>query len=114
MSEEGVFKDKDGTSLQLRVLVNSENSFRAASAEIIVEDLEKMGVEVTLVSLKGKEYKAALTRGDFDVFLGGYQFDEQMDMRLLLTNVEDNYIGYSNDKVYDMLYEMHSGASPQD
>lgn len=114
MSEEGVFKDKDGASLQLRVLVNSENSFRAASAEIIVEDLEKMGVEVTLVSLEGKEYKAALTRGDFDVFLGGYQFDEQMDMRLLLTNVEDNYIGYSNDKVYDMLYEMHSGASPQE
>ncbi len=114
MAEDGVLKDKEGNPLNIRILVNAENKPRNASAEIIADDLKKLGINVTLSQLKGTSYQSALSRGDFDIYLGGYQFDEQMDMRLLLTNAGENYTGYSNDKVYDMLYDMHSGASIQD
>ena len=114
MEKDGVLKDKNGDPFALRLLVNSDDGPRNASAQIIGEDLEKLGIQVTVQSLNREEYKAALTSGNFDIFLGGYEFDEQMDMRILLTNEGDNYTGYANNKVYDMLYEMHSGVSTQD
>ncbi len=82
--------------LSLNLVFNGENRARNLTAQVIKSGLERAGVSVTLVSLVREEYDEALQRGNFDLYIGGYRFNENYDLRSLLsTGGSLNYINYS-------------------
>ena len=57
-------------NLSLRFIVNTDNTYKVSAAEYLAQGLEKLGVTVQLDKLAWEDYVAALTAGEFDLYLG--------------------------------------------
>ena len=62
----------------MELLVSEGNSFRAAAAELLQQQLAKAGVSVTVVSLPFEEYGERLKSGDFTLYLGEIRLPANM------------------------------------
>lgn len=83
-------------SLELTLLVNAENSFKAALAEHLAKQLSALRVSVTTVTLPWAEYLAALQSGDFDLWLGEVRLTADWDVSPLIgTDGALNYGGFA-------------------
>ena len=71
--------------VELTLLVNSENSFRTATAGYIAEELGKLGIAVTVRELPWEDFLTALAIGDFDLYLGQVKMTADFDPAVLLT-----------------------------
>ena len=79
----------------LELLVNSENTAKVAAAQRIAYQLEAAGVQVTLTKLPFDDYAAALSRGDFDLYLGEVVLTADFDLSALLSSSGSlNYGGW--------------------
>lgn len=114
MGKDGFLQDKDGTHLELNLIVDSKDTARVATAAIIEEDLRKMGVKIKVESLDSAGYLSRLKEKNYDMFLGGYQFDEQMDMRYLFGDYPENYTGYTNKTITNLMNDMYGGQTPEE
>ena len=95
----------------LTILVNSENSAKAAAAQRIAYQLEAAGMEVTLTKLAFEDYTAALAAGDFDLYLGEVVLTADFDLSPLLSSAGSlNYGGWSEEQT-DGLLSIFRGAS---
>ena len=100
--------------LSLSLVFNAENHARNLAAQIIKSGLEKVGISVTLVPLENEDYYTALTRGDFDLYLGGFRFSENYDLRpVLQSDGEYNYTRYSDARMDGLLDELQRGISAE-
>ena len=78
---------KDGSltngsqNLKVSLLVNSENSFRAAAANSIAEGLRSIGFSVTVDAVPLDKYNQKIASGDFDLYLGEIKLTENLDLR---------------------------------
>lgn len=78
---------KDGSltngsqNLKVSLLVNSENSFRAAAANSIAESLRSIGFSVTVDAVPLDKYNQKIASGDFDLYLGEIKLTENLDLR---------------------------------
>lgn len=78
--------DKNGilsngtTSLQMTVLVNSENPFRLAAAKHVANTLSELGLNVTVESVPYDTYAARLRSGDFFLYIGEVKLPEDLDL----------------------------------
>lgn len=100
--------------LSLSLLFNGENHARNLAAQIIKSGLEKAGISVTLVPLVKEEYNAALLKGDFDLYLGGFRFSENYDLRpILQSGGANNSIRYSNAQMDALLDKLQQGVSSE-
>lgn len=70
----------------LEFLVNSENTAKIAAAQRIAYQLEAAGLPVTLSKLTFEDYNAALTKGDFDLYLGEVVLTADFDLSPLLSS----------------------------
>ena len=92
-----------GAALELKFVVNQENSFKAAAAGRLAADLEELGCRVTLEKLPWEEYLAALEKGEFDLYLGETMLTADFDPESLMgTGGALNY-GKWGDKETDAL-----------
>ncbi len=69
-----VWQKKEGYStlrLKLNLVVQSENENRVKVANIIKEDLEKIGIQVTIISAKDKTFENYLKNKNYDMILTG-------------------------------------------
>lgn len=95
----------------LTILVNSENSAKAAAAQRIAYQLESAGMEVTLTKLAFEDYTAALAAGNFDLYLGEVVFTANFDLSPLLSSAGSlNYGGWREEQT-DGLLSILQGAS---
>lgn len=86
-----------GTTRDLTLLVNSENSFRLASAEYIAESLSLLDWSITVKALPWAEYLQALTLGEFDLYFGEVRLTADWDISSLVgTGGAMNYGKYSD------------------
>ena len=83
-NSDGVVESRTGVSLNLNILVCSDDKYRENAAETIKDQLEEVGISSFITSLPKKSYIDALKKGSFDIFVGGLKYDEVMDMRVLL------------------------------
>ncbi len=99
------------------ILVNEENAERTETAEIIAEDLNRLGMKVTVIKKPFEEYSELINADDFDVFIGGTDFRCGFDLRefLLSSSVYSgtNYVNFS-DKTMDTLLDAEIGAIGQE
>lgn len=80
--------------LNLRIVVNKENSERVKSAQLIKENLNEIGIKSTVEELEGKELVQALEKKEYDLALVGWELSSVPDA----TNII-NYSGYTNEKL---------------
>lgn len=58
---------------EYRLLVDSENPTRFAAANLIRQELKKVGIDITIMGVTGEILKAKLKAGNFDLALIGYK-----------------------------------------
>ena len=81
----------------LRLLVNSENSFKVSMAQQIAASFTAAGVAMKAVSLPWEEYTAALAAKSFDLYYGEVRLTADWNTAALLaTGGSLNYGGWSD------------------
>lgn len=89
---------------KLRLLVNSESSFKVAAAENIALTLNRYDFEVTVVVLDWEKYLSAVGAGDYDLYYGECKLGADWDLTALLSAEGSlNYGGYHNPETEELL-----------
>ena len=98
--------------LRLRFIVNQDSLVKREIAAFLAEDLRQLGLEVTVDELGWDDYLAALTAGEFDLYLGEVILTGDFDITSL-TFGSLNYGHYWNETVYTLLqaWKASSGSS---
>ena len=79
-TRDGGFRQKNGNTLSVRLLLSSGNSEREQAARELSEMLKKQGVEVTIESKDYEAYLSALKSGEFDLYLGEVKLTNDLDL----------------------------------
>lgn len=87
----------------LTLVVNSENNAKVAAAQRIVYQLESAGLEIVLSKLSFEDYAAALTAGNFDLYLGEVVLTADFDLSPLLSSSGGLNYGRWQDSQTDLL-----------
>ena len=91
-------------SRTLRLLVNSENSFKVSMARQIAAAFSAAGINTETVELPWEEYTAALAAGRFDLYYGEVRLTADWDISSLLANGGSlNYGGWSDPQCDQLL-----------
>lgn len=96
------------SALTLRLIVNQDNIYKVTVAEALAETLRELGCDVTLAKLPWEEFTVALSRGEFDLYLGEITLTADFDPEALLSG-SLNYGGFT-DRETDELLERYRGA----
>ena len=110
--EDGTDSDTD-TVLSIRLLVNSDNAFKAAAADQIAASWNALeGVRVTVDKQPYETFLSMLQSGDFDVYYGETQLTADFDLRPLLSEGGSlNYGGYAGEAVSSAIAAARSGEN---
>ena len=76
--------NSSGNRIRLTLLVNSDNQSRLAAAQLIVNSLKAVGIEVTLQKRNYSQYIKALKSGNFQLYLGEIKTLANMDLAELV------------------------------
>lgn len=102
--EEGKLVRGRGEKLELRLVVNQDNTFKVAMAEDVAEELEELGFTVTLERLAWEEFLIALERGEFDLYLGETTLTPDFDLTALLGREGAlDHGGFSDEETWDLM-----------
>ena len=92
---------------ELTLIVNGENPAKVSAAQLIAYQLESAGMQVTLRELTFEDFTAALSRGDFDLYLGEVVLPADFSLFALLSpGGELNYGGWTFWECYTLLLEL--------
>lgn len=94
--KDGVYH-KDGIRQTVRLLVNVDNTQRAALAESIAATLRIAGFDVILEKTSYEEYAAKIAADDFDMFLGETEVSKNLNPAAML-HENDNYFNFDTTK----------------
>lgn len=99
---------------KLRLLVNSENSFKVAAAENIALTLNRYDFEVTVEVLDWEEYLYAISVGGYDLYYGECKLGSDWDLSALLQEEGLlNFGGYVNPETEALLLEAKSAEESE-
>lgn len=114
-NDDGILDNKNKVKFTVSILVNADNAERVSVAERVAESLKNIDIDAKVDKKNTEAYMSALNKGSFDIYIGGMRTDETMDFRKLLkTGAENNYTGYSNEKLDRLLDEFMSGKSTEE
>lgn len=109
--ENGILEDKDGKEFSLEILVNENEDSRVDAADTIAVELQKIGIKAIVVEKSWNTYKNALKKGKFDMYLGGYCFDTQYNLKEMFA--KNNFLRYNNQDVLNLVKKMETSLSVQ-
>ncbi len=95
---------KKGEKVNLKLLINDSNPLRVSMAEDIKNYLKKINIDLQIESVPDSDYFSRLGEGNFDMFIGGMDFDPRYDLRKLFD--KSGSIGYSNEDVINLVDQM--------
>ncbi|MCC8022967.1 MAG: ABC transporter substrate-binding protein [Clostridiales bacterium] len=64
----------------LTLLVNSENAFRVAAADLVAKHLNAQGFQVQVSKASFSDYEKRLKSGDYDLYIGEIRLTDDMDL----------------------------------
>lgn len=86
------------TPLSLTLLVNTENAFKSAAAEIMAENLIQAGIGVTITAVPFTEFSKLLENRDFDLYIGETVLPPDFDISALIKKDGAlNFAGFQDD-----------------
>lgn len=84
----------DGTKkLAFNLLVNGDNDLQVAAAQSIVQQLRRVGINVTISQAGTADFRARVTTGNYQLYLGEYALLNNMDFSMLFTPGRGYYTG---------------------
>ncbi len=87
---------KNGSALEVKLLVSQDNAYRCDVADELERQLESVGVSVTVDKRPWEEYLTALSGGDFDLYLGETRLTADFTFAPLLSGGSLNYGQFSD------------------
>lgn len=96
-------------NLELKLVVNKQNSQRIKAAYIIKEDLNEIGIKTRIVELEGNELTKALDNKEYDIALVGWELPSVPDATDII-----NYSGYENEKLTNYLNSLKLSSNIDD
>lgn len=81
----GVRTNDAGKKLKFELLVNKENRLRVTAARIIANRLSEYGISVNVAEKNFADYTAALSSGNFQLYLAEVAITPNMDISSLIT-----------------------------
>ena len=101
-----------GRTVELELVVNTDNSFRVSVAGYLAQELAKLGIQVTVTKLPWDSFLEALEAGDFDLYLAQVKLTAAFDPSPLITGTL-NYGGYWSENTNTLLsaFRAASGAA---
>jgi peptide/nickel transport system substrate-binding protein len=109
LGEDGLLRSPKGKPVNLKLVVNIDNSYRLDIARQLAEDLKALGLNVTVSALPWEEFMRALTAGEFDLYLGQTRMTADFDLSPLLTGAL-NYGLYEDPEALALLELCRSSA----
>ncbi len=80
---DGILQNSEtGVSLSFDLLVNENNPLRVAAAEKIKTDLAQIGVDIKVRKLTFENYRARVSAGDYDMFIGEVKIGDDLDLSM--------------------------------
>lgn len=95
----GVRKNASGARLKFDLLVNKENRLRVAAARLISSQLSECGFNIRVVEKSYEDYTAALSEGNFQLYLAEVAITPNMDISSLI--IEGGSAAYGVKKSHD-------------
>ena len=99
----------NGASVNLVLLVCSDNSYKVSTAKSISEDLSKVGISVTVNSVSVEQYNNDLNSKNFDLFIGEVKIPLNMDISVLGSSAV-NKGGWNAQTFTDILSQLDTKA----
>lgn len=96
--DEGGHRLNGRQALKLALVVNADNLFQEAAGRKVAAALTHLGLEVEVRDLSWEEYKKALDKGDFDLYLAECRMTGDLDPSPFLTKGSGLYYGGFQDK----------------
>ena len=96
VDDKGIRLKNGRTRLQFTMLVNSENRTRVAVAQLISNQLLNFGIKINVVEKSYADYTAALSSGDFQLYLGEVALTPNMDLSSLVAEGGSAAYGVKN------------------
>lgn len=91
----------NATGSAVTLLVNTDDSVRLRIARNIAQALSQCGLKVTTSELNGNDYREALEKGEFDLYLGQTRLSANMDLSAFFAaDGTLSYGGMSNTAMY--------------
>lgn len=85
LDSEGVRTNSAGKKLKFELLVNKENRLRVSAAKIIASRLSEYGISVRVAEKSFADYTAALSSGNFQLYMAEVAITPNMDISSLVT-----------------------------
>lgn len=128
IDSDGYYEDAEGNDVTLTLLTNSYNELRLKTAELIVEDLRKIGIQVEkgytekmpdnmteeLMDTQWTELNDVLRNGDYDMVLLGWNLTPIPELSFAFHSSQvgkDNFIRYSNEKMDKALLDAYIASN---
>ncbi len=83
----GYRTDRFGRRLSLRLLLNSESSYKEELARLLVQSCDQLGVEVAVQRSSYRDYLQKLAEGSYDLYIGEVKLPYNMDSTEMLAGV---------------------------
>ncbi len=112
--ENGVYqKNEDGAvyRLEFSLLVNEDNVTRTQIAENIAGTLSEFGIKLNVIKKSYADYEAAVSGGNYDLFVGGYRITPDLDLSIILG--EGNVFNFKDDEISELLSEIRTAEQSQ-
>ncbi len=114
---DGYYEDEDGKDITLKLITNSYNPLRQKTADLIVENLNQLGIHVVKdypdnipdnltekdIAEQWNNVKEKVSKGDFDIALLGWNLFPVPDLTFAFP-----YLGYNNDVMNEALAQLNS------
>lgn len=114
---DGYYEDENGKDITLKFITNSYNPLRQKTADLIVENLNQLGIHVVKdypdnipdnltekdIAEQWNNVKEKISKGDFDIALLGWNLSPVPDLTFAFP-----YIGYNNDVMNEALAQLNS------
>ncbi len=84
--------------MNLKIVVNKNNTERIKSAHIIADNLKAIGIKSTIEELEGKDLENTITSKKYDLALVGWELSSVPDAKSIIENS-----GYSDKKLNSYL-----------
>ncbi|WP_026476194.1 peptide ABC transporter substrate-binding protein [Alkaliphilus transvaalensis] len=105
-------KNEAGETLTFKLITNKGNTLREKTAYFIKDEMAAIGIKIEVEFLEWEDFNEAISRGNFDILLGGWELAPVPDLTFAFHSSQiggTNYIAYNNEEM-DTLLENASRA----
>lgn len=110
---DGYYVAQTGERITFSLLYNKENISRKLAAELIAQQLKKVGIEIIVTEAESfKEYSEMIQNNDYDIYIGEVKLNKNMDLRdIFLKNVVSGMSETYTSEMISAFYEGNADIS---